>query len=805
MPKKSKRESQKLRKKKVSTADNPLANTSIKIVDEGESGIDITEEIRKKEEAAKKAVVVASIVSEEKQTFVQTKEEIQAIRNELKGDEIVSEVNEFVVSKPERDSQTKNKQENSQTYLTNDSLPAINESTTTECIESQADVSLTINMDNQSLRTLDSNQASDSLAVNVGSINMESQSYSRQTTMESTASVNSSFSYFSDNNLAEKGDLSLTETQEACSQAQSSVSSNFQEGIVSNESENSVTQTIKTVVTSTKKISNRQLSSSKYENNTAEAIEANEEHQSFTIRSASITQNIESGEVKKRQHVSQEPGDDDDIFLEELKQEIIEKREEIETPKHKDTENDQDNKKLTKRNSGWDNIFIKKEIKLELKKPEIVQGSTSSESEDLWKEQLKEIKRKGETFEERTLHEYFEQVQTKVFNSEMGYGYVSENVQQPKVKVVLKGNSPFLKNEMKSLHIQLANLHLYSQIYRVVATNTEDTGRTFYIFRHYLDMPSLTNEEIKSLKIAACRDADQENIEFIDPLYVDSDFVVVEQDMFSWFLVVSEFPNLPIRVNLVPFMQKTKGTSPIFICPLPRGRHHISKVVQENPGWRKCGYEEPCVIQKGVAYSFSTDVWGQKENIGSLKIETWGHDSDWVIYKPEMFKAQDFIESTLCVDGSSDFVFSGPLSLYDRLRVDVEVPFYQKKLISWEIATIDQAILADLPSYGKISNLEPFFAYVRAGRLNISQLKAILTHMGYSDVPGPSSSIEDSKISALVQSYLQDWKEKNGSQATLIEFLSVLRMADVALTNIAMEIIQNIGNSKCGIAAYSIN
>ena len=44
-----------------------------------------------------------------------------------------------------------------------------------------------------------------------------------------------------------------------------------------------------------------------------------------------------------------------------------------------------------------------------------------------------------------------------------------------------------------------------------------------------------------------------------------------------------------------------------------------------------------------------------------------------------------------------------------------------------------------------------------------------------------------------------------GSQATLIEFLSVLRMADVALTNIAMEIIQNIGNSKCGIAAYSIN
>ena len=100
-------------------------------------------------------------------------------------------------------------------------------------------------------------------------------------------------------------------------------------------------------------------------------------------------------------------------------------------------------------------------------------------------------------------------------------------------------------------------------------------------------------------------------------------------------------------------MKKTNGTSPIFICPLPRGRHHISKVLQENPGRRKCGYEEPCVIQKGLDYNFSTDVWGQKENIGTMKIETWGHDTNWVVYKPEMFKAQDFIESTLMVDESN--------------------------------------------------------------------------------------------------------------------------------------------------------
>lgn len=407
--------------------------------------------------------------------------------------------------------------------------------------------------------------------------------------------------------------------------------------------------------------------------------------------------------------------------------------------------------------------------------------------------------------EERTLHTYFEEVETKVFDTELGYGLVSENKGQPKIKIVLKGSSPFLNNDKKTLHSQLAGLHLYSQVYRILEASTTECGRTFYIFRHYLHLPSMTRDEVDSLKVAACCDSDQEDIEFIDPLYIDDDFVVVEQKMFAWFLVVSDFANLPVRVNFVPFMQRIPGPSPIFICPLPRGRHHISKLLSENPGWRKCGYEEPSVIRKGLVYNFSTDVWGQKQNIGTMRIETWGHDTKWVVYKPEMFKPQNFIESTLTVDETDEFVFSGPLSLYDRLRVDVEVPFYQKKVTSWEIATIDQAILADLPPYGRVSNLEPFFAYVRAGRLSLAQLKAILTHLGYSDGPDPSTAIAENKIASLVQSYLQDWKEKNGSQATLVEFLSVLRMADVALASIAMEIIQNISNSKCGISAYSIN
>ena len=49
----------------------------------------------------------------------------------------------------------------------------------------------------------------------------------------------------------------------------------------------------------------------------------------------------------------------------------------------------------------------------------------------------------------------------------------------------------------------------------------------------------MTMEEIASMKIAACHDGHDtdQDIEFMDPLYVDDDFVVVEQQMFAWFLV----------------------------------------------------------------------------------------------------------------------------------------------------------------------------------------------------------------------------------------------------------------------------
>jgi len=161
------------------------------------------------------------------------------------------------------------------------------------------------------------------------------------------------------------------------------------------------------------------------------------------------------------------------------------------------------------------------------------------------------------------------------------------------------------------------------------------------------------------------------SIEFVNPIYCDDEFVIVEKNADNWFMVVSTHSNLPINVNLVPFKQSSDHNSPIYIYPLPRGGfHNIKRVVHSGRGLKKCGYEKPCILRSGQAYQFWTDTQGKNFNLGNVKTETWGPDRSWVVYKPEYFKPQDYIEATLRLSDQQDPVFSGPISLYDRLRVD---------------------------------------------------------------------------------------------------------------------------------------
>lgn len=464
MPKKSKRESQKMRKKKVSTAelspDNPLANTVINIVDPGESGIDISaEEIRKKEEAAKKLVMAPNIVAKEDQTFVQSKEEVQAIRKELKGDEIESEIDEFAIIKSLDTNQKKPDEKDVQTYVATTSITIQNP-------ESEKDTDVVTMNDNASQMTHDS-QIADSLAVNIGSV-------SSGTTMESSQSVNSSFSYFSDSNLVKTEEIS-SDGQEQSWSKDNSFSSILEEAAVPGDSTGNDPEKVEIhkrlhVTPGSGNSGNKQdifleelkeeilevkgsietaqeTESLKQEEINDETLDSLVEKSivddALLIKSTTQTEEgikksgnkDENVDIKKRSHVSPNLDNTNDIFLEGLKEEILEDNER--------NENKCEEKKvLQTRASGWDNIIIKKEIKVELKRPD-----SHDHDDDQWKEHLMEIKRKGIVLEERTLHTYFEKVETKVFDTELGYGLVSENKEQPKIKIVLKGNSPFLNND----------------------------------------------------------------------------------------------------------------------------------------------------------------------------------------------------------------------------------------------------------------------------------------------------------------------------------------------------------------------
>jgi len=124
-------------------------------------------------------------------------------------------------------------------------------------------------------------------------------------------------------------------------------------------------------------------------------------------------------------------------------------------------------------------------------------------------------------------------------------------------------------------------------------------------------------------------------------------------------------------VNLVPFKADSAQSCPIHVYPLPRGGfHNIKRVVHSGKGLRKCGYEKQCVLRAGEDYQFWTDTQGKNLNLGNLRTETFGPDRSWVLYKPEYFQPQDFIEATVRQAGQEEPVFSGSISLYETLNVE---------------------------------------------------------------------------------------------------------------------------------------
>jgi hypothetical protein len=84
-----------------------------------------------------------------------------------------------------------------------------------------------------------------------------------------------------------------------------------------------------------------------------------------------------------------------------------------------------------------------------------------------WNQTFSHIQRKGVLLNENVLKENFHDVVNKAFDKEMGFGYISDNGDKPRARVILQGKNPFIDNHTVSNNGMLNDVAMMSQYCRV--------------------------------------------------------------------------------------------------------------------------------------------------------------------------------------------------------------------------------------------------------------------------------------------------------------------------------------------------
>ena len=98
--------------------------------------------------------------------------------------------------------------------------------------------------------------------------------------------------------------------------------------------------------------------------------------------------------------------------------------------------------------------------------------------------------------------------------------------------------------------------------------------------------------------------------------------------------------------------------------------------------------------------------------------------------------------------------------------------------------------MADRPTYGRVSNLEPLYSCLREGRLGETTMQQLASSLGKEQDKGQ-------ELAPLVRQAVEDWKEREGAAATLAAFTLLLQRPQVGLEAVEREIRQNEENSRC--------
>merc|ERR1719228_254864 len=84
-------------------------------------------------------------------------------------------------------------------------------------------------------------------------------------------------------------------------------------------------------------------------------------------------------------------------------------------------------------------------------------------------------------------------------------------------RVVLQGRNPYIDNQKGSLSPVLGSYLPYSQVFHLSrGDGAGDDGDTYCILRHYLNIPSLSEEQVESVKVVAYSEDTMENVEMIE-------------------------------------------------------------------------------------------------------------------------------------------------------------------------------------------------------------------------------------------------------------------------------------------------
>ena len=154
-----------------------------------------------------------------------------------------------------------------------------------------------------------------------------------------------------------------------------------------------------------------------------------------------------------------------------------------------------------------------------------------------------DIQRRGVYIDEYVLKDSFKDVVNKALDTEMGFGYVGEEGYKPDARVILQGKNPFIDSHAVSDDGMVNDIQATTDNISGIAEHNDErisalqpsvsSSRrwtqhfvhfqvTFpainifniIILRHYLHVASLSEEEMKGIKVAACSLENMDSIEF---------------------------------------------------------------------------------------------------------------------------------------------------------------------------------------------------------------------------------------------------------------------------------------------------